>query len=421
MRTYIHGFSRIVGSSLFIIIISSGIASCAAKGVVVDDAGSTPEAVVAIVNANNRLAFELYAKFNEKSKADNIFFSPYSISVALAMTYEGARGQTADEIRSVLHISEDPILRKPNFAKIINDINRKDAKYKLSTANALWLQNDYKLLPDYTTTVEKYYGGRVTNLDFIGQSEKSRKTINTWVEDQTNKKIKDLIPPGVLNALTRLVLTNAIYFKGNWMKKFDKKNTMEEDFRTGPGQNAKAKMMRLTGEAAKFNYGESDELQILEMVYEGEDLSMVILLPKGDKLDEIEKSITLDRLAEWKDLLGERRVDVFVPKFKFETNYFMVDALTEMGMPSAFKSGVADFSGIDGSKSLVIQNVIHKAYIDVNEEGTEAAAATAIVFGTTSVPPPTPVFRADHPFIFMIQQKNTGNILFMGRVSDPSK
>jgi serpin B len=277
------------------------------------------------------------------------------------------------------------------------------------------------LLPEYTTTVENYYGGKVANLDFIVQTEKSRKTINAWVEGQTNKKIKDLIPPGVLGALTRLVLTNAIYFKGNWMKKFDKKNTTEEDFRTGPGQNVKAKMMRLTGEAAKFNYGESDELQILEMVYEGGDLSMVILLPKGDELDEIEKSITLERLAGWKGLLGERRVDVFVPKFKFETNYFMVGALTEMGMPSAFEDGVADFSGIDGSKSLVIQNVIHKAYVDVNEEGTEAAAATAIVFGTTSVPPPTPVFRADHPFIFMIQQRGTGNILFMGKVSDPLK
>jgi serpin B len=421
MRTYIHGFSRIIDSTLFIIVFSSVTASCAAKVAVVDDAGSTTEGVGAIVNANNRFAFELYAKFNEKSKTDNIFFSPYSIMAALAMTYEGARGRTADEIRSVLHISDDAVLRRSNFAKIINTINGKDRKYLLSTANALWLQNDYKLLPDYTTTVEKYYGGKVTNLDFIGQSEKSRKAINAWVEDQTNKKIKDLIPPGVLNALTRLVLTNAIYFKGNWMKKFDQKNTMEEDFHAGSGPTVKAKMMRLTGEAAKFYYGENDELQILEMIYEGEDLSMVIVLPKEDKLEETEKSITAEKYAEWKGLLGERRVDVFIPKFKFETGYSMVDCLSQMGMPSAFEDGVADFAGIDGSKSLVIQNVIHKAYIDVNEKGTEAAAATAIIFGTTSVPPPTPVFRADHPFIFFIQQRNTGNILFMGKVSDPGK
>jgi serpin B len=421
MRNYFPGFPRIIGLSLFIIIVSTNIASCAAKSVVVDDAGSTPEAVGAIVNANNRFAFELYAKFNEKSKAENIFFSPYSIMAALTMTYEGARGQTAEEIRSVLHIPDDAVLRRSNFAKIINTINGKDRKYLLSTANALWLQNDYKLLPDYTTTVEKYYGGKVTNLDFIGQSEKSRKTINAWVEDQTNKKIKDLIPPGVLNALTRLILTNAIYFKGNWMKKFDKKNTMEEDFHAGSGQSVKAMMMRLTGEAAKFYYGENDDIQILEMIYEGEDLSMVLLLPKEDKLDAIEGSISAEKWTEWKGLLSERRVDVFIPKFKFETGYSMVDALTQMGMPSAFEDGVADFSGIDGSKSLVIQNVIHKAFIDVNEEGTEAAAATAIIFGTTSVPPPTPVFRADHPFIFFIQQRDTGNILFMGRVSDPGK
>ncbi len=419
MKILIHNLSRIVGSYLFAVIVFANIASCAAKGAAVDDAGSTPEGVAAVADSNNRFAFDLYAKFNGISKTDNIFFSPYSIATALAMTYEGARGQTANEMRSVLHLPQDAGLRRPNFAKIIYEMNRPDKKYKLSTANALWAQKDYKFLEDYANTVEKYYGGRITNLDFIGQSEISRKTINTWVEDQTNKKIKDLIPAGVLSAYTRLVLTNAIYFKGTWVKQFDPKDTRDEDFRTGAAGNVKVPMMRLIGEDARYNYAETDEFQMLEMAYDGEDLSMVILLPKEDKLEGIEGTITADKWAEWKGLLGERRVDIFIPKFKFETSYFMLEVLRELGMPSAFDAS-ADFSGMDGTRSLIIQNVIHKAFIEVNEEGTEAAAATAVIVGTTSVPPPTPVFRCDHPFIFAIQQKNTGHILFLGKVSDPS-
>jgi serpin B len=423
MKELFHDFSRIIGASLFMLTILNNNASCAAKDAGVDESGWTPEGVKTVVNANNQFAFELYAKFREKSgsKAENIFFSPYSITVALTMTYEGARGQTAEEMRSVLHIPEDANLRRSNFAKIINEINGGDKKYKLSTANALWAQYDYKFLEEYANMVENYYGGRITNLDFMKQGEKSRQTINAWVEDQTNKKIKDLIPPGVLDAYTRLVLTNAIYFKGTWLKQFDKKETVDEDFRTGAGESVKVPMMRLTGEDAEFYYGENDEIQMLEMAYEGEDLSMVILLPKEEKLEEIEKSITSEKWSEWKGMLSQRRVDIYIPKFKFETKYFMVGALAEMGMPSAFDAELADFSGMDGTKILVIQNVIHQAFVEVNEEGTEAAAATAVVIGIDSAMPRITVFRADHPFIFAIQQRNTGNILFLGKVSDPGK
>jgi len=419
MRSFIHALPGFVVPSLFIIVVSVSSASCAAKNTALDDAGSIPEGVAAIVDANNRFAFELYAKFNEKTKEDNLFFSPYSITAALAMTYEGARGRTAEEMRSVLHIPEKVDLRRPNFAKIINDINRPDSKYTLSTANALWAQKDYPFLEEYKNTVEKYYGGRITNLDFIRQGEKSRLTINAWVEDRTNQKIKELIPAGVLDSYTRLVLTNAIYFKGKWKKQFNEQETRAEDFRTGSGQSVKIPMMRLTGEDAIYNYAETDEIQVLEMAYEGDELSMVILLPKEGGLEHMEASITPEKWPEWKGLLAEIRVDVYVPKFKFETNYFMVKALAEMGMPSAFDMELADFSGMDGTQSLLIQNVIHKAFIEVNEEGTEAAAATAVIVGMDAVPPPTPVFRADHPFIFFIQQRGTGNILFMGRVSDP--
>jgi serpin B len=385
-----------------------------------DDTGATKEGVNAVVNANNQLAFELYSQFKEESKDSNIFFSPYSISIALTMTYEGAKGQTAEEMQSVLHIPEDANVRRPNFARIFNEINKKDKKYKLSTANALWAQKDYSFLKEYTNNVEKYYGGKVTNLDFTRESEKSRQIINKWVEDQTNNKIKDLIPKGVLNAYTRLVLTNAIYFKGTWVKQFDEKETKEDDFRIDSSNTVKVSMMRLIGDGVKFNYAETDEIQILEMPYRGKDVSMLIILPKGNNFANIEKSITLEKLSEWKNMLNEQRVDIFIPRFKFKTKYFMAKALSDMGMPTAFGS-TADFSGMDGTRDLFIQNVIHQAFVEVNEEGTEAAAATGVVMGITSVGPRIPIFRADHPFIFIIQESETGNILFLGRVSDPSK
>jgi serpin B len=417
MRTFIYHFVITVG----LIFLILNIFSCGASDeIVIDDTGSTPEGVDAVVSANNQFAFDLYAQFKGESKDENIFFSPYSILIALTMTYEGARGKTAEEMESILHIPEDVDIRRPNFAKLINEINKKDKMYKLSTANALWAQKDYKFLEKYTNTVEQYYGGKLTNLDFAGETEKSRKIINTWVEDQTNDKIKDLIPKGALDPYTRLVLTNAIYFKGTWVKQFNEKDTREEDFRIGSGQTVKVQMMRLTGEDARFNYAETDEIQILEMDYDGEDLSMLLLLPKENTLDDLEKDISLDKLSGWRKMLNKRRVDVYIPKFKFETKYFLVETLRKMAMKTAFSSS-ADFSGMDGTTSFFINNVIHRAFVEVNEEGTEAAAATAVVVGITSVGPRIPIFRADHPFIFIIQQKDTGNILFLGRVSDPSK
>ena len=383
-----------------------------------DDVGSTQQGIQEIVDANNQFALEFYSEIN-KNEHGNIFYSPYSISAALAMTYEGAKGQTADEMKSVFHFPESSILR-PNFAAIYNNINKKDKKYKLSTGNALWAQQDYQFLQNYLSTAEKYYGGKAANLDFVKETEKSRQTINSFIEEQTNDKIKDLIPQGVLNVDTRLVLTNAIYFKGTWVKQFDKKDTRDEGFKTSSGQSAKVPMMRLTGDDAEFSYAETDDLQLLEMPYDGEDLSMLIILPKENNLGNIEASITAEKLSEWKGILKEQRVDIYVPKFKFETKYFMVKTLSNMGMPTAFTES-ADFSGMDGTKSLLIQNVIHQAFVEVNEEGTEAAAATAVIVEIESVGPRIPTFRADHPFIFIIQQKDTGNILFMGRVSDPTK
>ncbi len=377
-----------------------------------------PETINNVVNANNQFAFELYSKFS-KEKEGNIFFSPYSISTALAMTYEGARGKTAEEMQSVLHFPEDNTTRRTAFSKIINQINKENKDYELNTANALWAQKNYKFLDEYFNTIEQYYGGKVTNLDFVDElkREKSRVTINSWVENQTNNKIKNLIPKGVLNEMTRLVLTNAIYFKGNWAEQFDKKNTREAEFKVNSEKLVKVQMMSLTDE---FNYTETENLQILELPYEGDELSMLILLPKDDDLKTLEKSLNVEKLNELKNNLREQEVNVFIPRFKFETKYFMKETLSEMGMPTAFTWPGADFSGMDDTKDLFISSVIHQAFVEVNEEGTEAAAATAVVMECGGIPMPT-AFRADHPFIFIIQDKETGSILFLGKVVDPTQ
>jgi len=377
------------------------------------DSKATNEGVGIVVGANNQFALDLYLKF--KDEEENIFFSPYSISTALAMTYEGARGKTAEEMRSVFYFPEDDDIRRYSFARIYNQINKKEKKYKLHTANALWTQIDYSFLDEYLDVVEKYYAGKATNLDFGNETEKSRETINGWVEERTNNKIKDLIPAGILNADTRLVLTNAIYFKGTWLLQFNKEYTRQEDFKVNPEKTVKVDMMNLIDE--EFNYGETEELQVLEMLYDGEELSMLVILPKEDNLKSAEDLLSLKKLNELRNALTKQKVDVYIPKFKFETKYFMKETLMEMGMSSAF--GGADFSGMNGTKNLFIDNVIHQAFVEVNEEGTEAAAATALVMKEAISE--KIVFNADHPFIFMIQERETGNILFMGRVFDPTQ
>lgn len=386
---------------------------------VADDGQSTAAGVKSIAEANNKFAFDLYAKF--KDKGGNIFFSPYSISSALTMTYEGARGKTAQEMESVFYLPKSSSIRRPSFARVFNLINKEDKKYKLQTANALWAEESYTFLDSYLSLVEKYYGGKTTNLDFVKETEKSRITINNWVEEKTYDKIKDLIPKGVLGPLTRLVLTNAIYFKGMWLTQFENENTREEDFKTGPGSISRVSMMGLTGDEAKFNYIETDKMQVLELLYEDEELSMLILLPKGNNLSQTESSLNIGKLAELRAGLQERGVDVYLPKFKFETKYSLNKTLEIMGMPTAF-STQADFSGMDGTEDLFISDVIHQAFVEVNEEGTEAAAATAVVMEFKAAPSePNIVFRADHPFVFLIIEKQTDSILFMGRVADPSK
>lgn len=384
-----------------------------------DDTGSTPSGIQEVVNANNQFAFDLYSELNSVEDG-NIFYSPYSISSALAMTFEGARGKTSDEIKSVCHFPDIIILR-PNFAAIYNNINNGAQAYELRTGNALWVQEDYPLLQDYVSSVETFYGGKAANLDFARETEKSRQTINSFIAEQTRNRIKDLLPQGSLNpSLTRLVITNAIYFKGTWEWEFDKSDTREQDFKITPTNVVKTPMMFMDPDKARFHYADVGELQILELPYKGETISVLILLPT-ENLAAIEPFLTAEKLQEWKSQMQDTKLDaIYLPKFEFDTKYSMENTLSALGMPTAFNQDLADFSGMTTSERLFISQVIHQAYVKVDEKGTEAAAATAIMVAGSSAGPRN-IFMADHPFIFIIQERDTGNILFLGRVVDPTK
>ncbi len=374
---------------------------------------------------NTRFACDLYRQLaaSPQYTDQNLFFSPYSISSALAITYEGARGVTADEIRSVLHLPADDTTRREGFVAIDASLNSGDENYTLRTANALWAEKTYPFLPGYIDLARCWYGANATNLDFIKDPEGSRATINHWVEGQTEDRIRDLLPAGSIDSRTRLVITNAIYFKGAWADQFDLNRTKEEEFRVGPDETVMVQMMQRTDEDAIYEYTETPALQVLEMPYahgDGAELSMLILLPREDSLAAVEEALDAEDLAVLQNSLTHERVRVFFPKFTLETEYSLPRMLTAMGMPTAF-SDAADFSGMDGTEDLLISDVVHKAFVDVNEEGTEAAAATGVVISVASAPiqDTTPVFRADHPFIVLIMEKDSGTILFMGRVVRP--
>jgi serpin B len=373
----------------------------------------------AVVLANNAFAFDAYSKLVEKGK--NTFFSPLSVSSAFAVVYEGANDKTANEIQSVFHFPKDINFLRDSFSSINNETNKVNDDYQISIANALWVQKDYRFLNEYLSTVDKYYNAKATNVDFKNATEETRQTINKWVEDKTNEKIKDLIPSGYLDTTTKITLTDAIYFNGKWIKPFDKKETKENEFFLNPKNSVKVHMMQQNNSESVFNYAENNDLQILEMPYKGYQLSMIVLLPKKNDLISFEKLFTLSSFNSWKKELKIQRVNVFIPQFKFNAKYFMTDILKSMGMPTAF-SGDADFSKMDGARDLFISDVIHQAFIDVNEEGTEAVAATTVAIngGIFLQTNPIPIFRADHPFIFLIQDTNSGNILFLGRVVDPN-
>ena len=380
-----------------------------------------------IIEASNQFALEFYAHLKDKEKGENVFFSPYSISTAMAMLYEGARNETANEIQSVFHFPKDLSIRRSSFAIAQSYLNRQGTPYKLHAANALWIEKDFHLQNTFKTLVMEFYKGDVFNADFKRDSEKERQRINKWVENETMDKITNLLPPGSLNSITRLVLTNAIYFKGKWEEPFQESQTRDEDFWLNENQAEKVPMMRKTDD--NFNYAQTEELQILEIPYETGELSMLILLPRDkteESLKSLEESLTIDSVNLWKKSLREQKMDdVFIPKFTFKRDYDLKKVLRGMGMPLAFDpSGQekdAGFSGINKEVPLYVDEVYHKAFVDVNEEGTEAAAASGIVMKELSATLNPLVFKADHPFIFLIQERTTGYILFMGKVANPAK
>ena len=374
-----------------------------------------PSGVATAVGGNTQFALDLYQ--TQRAAPGNLFFSPYSISVALAMTYGGARGETAAQMARALHFDLGPQDLHPAFAGLearLAEVGRQGA-VQLHVANRLWPHQDYPFLEEYLALVKQFYGVLLTPLDYR-RAEAARQTINAWAEEQTEHKIRDLIPAGILDALTRLVLTNAIYFKGNWASQFKASLTRREPFWVTPGNTVQVQMM---AQEREFGYAETDGLQVLELPYVGDNLSMIVLLPRErDGLAGLEDALTAKNLSQWAARLGKEEIEVFLPRFEVTYAVRLDATLRSMGMTDAF-SARADFSGMDGARLLTIGAVLHKAFVVVNEEGTEAAAATAVLAKALGLPRPAPLFRADHPFLFLIREKRTGSILFLGKVVNP--
>jgi serpin B len=379
-----------------------------------------------VARDNNAFAIELYGQLRKQS--GNLFFSPESISTALAMTYAGARADTAAEMAKTLHFTLPPERLHPAMGALLRDRNAAHDGYQLKEADALWVQTGYSLLPEFLKLNKNNYEAGLNQVDFKDATEASRQTINLWVEQRTQSKTRELLWPGSLTSGTRLVLTNAIYFKGDWAEQFKKEDTKDEDFRLSAAQAIRVPLMHIT---KGFSYFDGGSFQALEILYKKRELSMIVLLPRAmEGLSAFEQSLTP---ASARQLLGQllpaSEIVLTIPKFKMEAEFDLGETLIAMGMRKAFDGKMADFSGMASRETmqrdgnLHISAVIHKAYVDVSEEGTEAAAATAVVTKALTAAAPTApiVFRADHPFMFLIRDNRSGSILFIGRVTNPSR
>lgn len=366
-----------------------------------------------LVAGNSAFAFELYQRLGEKD--GNLFISPYSISSALAMTYAGARGNTATQMKSVLRFGLGDETLHSAFSRLTYDLQEQaGSSYELAIANALWGQQDYAFLPTFLVLNEREYGAGLNLVDFSGDTEGARSTINKWVEAQTNDRIQELLQRGILDRETRLVLTNAIYFKGDWEFEFDKERTADLQFKTDDLQIP----VPMMSQSREFAYTQQDSVQIIELPYKDEDLSMVVLLPAEEyAFDVFEASLTADRVSGWIGALSKQEIAVSLPRFEFTAAVELSDPLIAMGMTDAF--GGADFSGMTSNRELYISAVVHKAFVKTDETGSEAAAATAVVMTRTTSVPTIPTFIANRPFVFLIRDRNSGTILFLGRVMNP--
>lgn len=372
--------------------------------------------------ANTRFAVDLFRTLNENSPTGNIFISPISISSALAMIFLGTRGTTAAQMSKTLYFDAVKEIHS-RFQSLNADINKDGAPYILKLANRLYGEKTYNFLPDFLASTQKMYGAELASVDFQHASEGARKTINEWVEGQTEGKIPELLAAGVVDNMTKLVLVNAIYFKGKWEEQFSKTSTTDAPFRLNKKDTKTVKMMY---QKKKFLYGYIEDLQcrVLELPYQGRELSMVILLPddiedEATGLKKIEEQLTLEKLHEWTrpENLGLIEVNVQLPRFKMEESYNLTSHLARLGVEDLFTSK-ADLSGMSEARDLFVSKVVHKSFVEVNEEGTEAAAATAGI-ATFCMLMPEEDFVADHPFIFFIRHNPSSNILFLGRLSSP--
>ena len=369
-----------------------------------------------LVESNTAFALDLYREV--KATDGNLFCSPFSISAALAMTFAGARGDTAAQMARTLHFDPPHDAIPAAFAQLRAGLAtlEESGRVRLMLANALWPQAGYGFLNEFLALVREHFHASVTAVDYTAW-EAAADAINAWVSDQTDSMIGNLIAPERLNALTRLVLVNAVYFQGLWEYPFPRESTKSAPFETGTGETADVPMMSRRGD---FAYGERESLQILELPYAGDRLSMVVFLPGNrNALADLESSLTVDTVNRWMASTRRREVDVYLPRFRIEGHFSLESTLKALGMRDAFDMDRADFSGMDGRERwLYISAAFHQAVVDVHEEGTEAAGAAAVIMAVRSPIQPTK-FRADHPFVFLIRDNETGSLLFLGRLVDP--
>jgi serpin B len=372
-----------------------------------------------LVAGNSSFAFDMYQKLKEDSNG-NLFYSPYSLSAALAMVYTGARGDTESQMSDTLHFTLPQNLLHPAFNKLSLELESRGKaveagkRFSLNINNALWGQKDYSFLPDFLKVLGQNYDAGMNVLDFITSPEESRITINDWVSNQTNNRIRDLLPQGSVNIYTRLVLTNAIYFDAAWKYPFPKDLTRNGTFKLLNNSTVSVPMM---SHRAGFSYAQGEGCQAVELPYEGNEISMVILLPDEGNFTAFENALNYDYISDIIGNLQTTDMSLTMPKFRFDSSFSLKQYLAEMGMPLAF-SEMADFSGINGNDELTITDMVHKAFIAVDEEGTEAAAASGVVVGIVSMPQTSVII--DRPFILLIRDNATGAILFVGRVLNPS-